>query len=157
MQHKLPDSIALGMAQTPRIRPALVEHSYYLFVTPGNMKHIMQMEDISNGTDRHNIQTLQDILDQPHAIAADLHLYIILRKITIFETVADHAKSRHHLITTQRVKNIDTKILTQKRTATSQPVILDPALTPRTQRSSGYGNYRPLPTFHRPTKMDSQS
>jgi hypothetical protein len=55
------------------------------------------------------------------------------------------------------VKNIDTKILTQKRTATSHPVILDPASTPRTQQLSGYGNYRPPPTFHRPTKMDSRS
>ena len=145
------------MARTLRIQLALAGHSYYLFETSGKQKHILQIEEISNGTDRHNIRTLQDILDPPHTIAADLHLYIILRKITIFETEADHAKSRHHLITTQRVKNIDTKILTQKRTATSQPVILDPALTPRTQQLSGYGNYRPPPTFHRPTKMDGHS
>jgi hypothetical protein len=157
MQHKLHDSTAPGMAQTPRIRPALVEHSYYLFVTPGKQKHITQTEDSSNGTNRPIIRTLQDIHDPTHATVADLHLYIILRKITIFETEADHAISRHHLITTQRVKNTDTKILTQKRTATSQPVILDPALTPRTQQLSAYDNFRPLPKFHQPTKMDSQS
>ena len=145
------------MARTLRIQLVLAGHSYYLFETSGKQKRIMQIEKNSNGTDRHNIRTLQDILDPTHAIVADLHLYINLRKITIFETEADHAKSRHHLITTQRVKNIDTKILTQKRTATSRPVILDPALTPRTQQLSGYGNYRPPPTFHRPIKMDSHS
>jgi hypothetical protein len=117
----------------------------------------MQTEDSSNGTNRPIIRTLQDTHDLTHAIEADPHLYIILRKITIFETEADHAKSRHHLITTQHVKNIDAKILTQKRTAINQPVILDPALTPRTQQLSGYGNYRPPPAFHRPTKMDSHS